>query len=62
MVQSGITTTDVLKLRDKLYEGMQVTTPIGKAKLLEKYPFIAITDKGCWKWTDIYLAEHGVRV
>lgn len=62
MIQGRINKTDVLKLRDKLYEGMQVITPKGKAKLLEKYPFIAITDKGCWKWVDIYLAEHGVRV
>ena len=61
MVQGGVNKIDVLKLRDKLYEGRQVITPKGKAKLLEKYSFIAITDKGCWKWVDIYLAEHGVR-
>ncbi len=59
MVQSGINKTDVLKLWDKLYEGMYVTTPIGKAKLLKKYPNFAVTDKGNWKWIEVYLAEHG---
>lgn len=36
-----------------------VRTPKGKARLLRKYPFIALTDKGSFTWVDLYLAERG---
>lgn len=61
MIDTGIRKHDVINLCDKLIEGMTIKTPVGEAKLLNKYSHIAKTDKGCWNWTEIYLAEHGVR-
>lgn len=60
-VDNAVSKASVNKLRDRLIEGMQIATPIGKAKLLKKYPYIAHTDKGCWQWVEVYLAEHGYR-
>jgi hypothetical protein len=55
-----MTKADVKKFRDRLVAGMIVKTPMGKGKIITKYPFIARTEKGCWSWSEIYLAEHGV--
>lgn len=61
MVEGGIPKTSVIKMRDNFIEGVQIKTPLGEATLLKKYPHYASTDKGNWKWIEIYLAEHGMR-
>ena len=60
-ISQAVQKKDILALRDKLIEGMTIKTPKGEAKLLNRYPHIAVTDKGCWNWTEVYLAEHGMR-
>ena len=56
---TGIDQSEVKALRNKLIEGTQVKTPVGSATLLHKYKHFAQTDKGNWKWIEVYLAEHG---
>ena len=59
MIQTGIQAKDVEAMRDAFYEGYHIKTPMGEALLQKKYPHFAQTDKGCFKWIEIYLAEHG---
>ena len=61
MIDTGINVNEVRKLRDNLIDGCQVTTPYGRCKLIEKFPYMARTEKGCFKWIEIYLAERGIR-
>ena len=61
MVEGGISTIEIKNMRDGFIEGVRIKTPIGEAKLIEKYPHFAQTDKGSFKWIEIYLAEHGTR-
>ena len=61
MVQPRVTTYDLDSMKDGFMEGMQISTPLGKATLLHKYKNFAQTDKGNWKWVEIFLAEHGTR-
>ena len=59
MVEGGISTIEIKNMRDGFIEGVRIKTPIGEAKLIKKYPNFAVTDKGNWKWIEVYLAEHG---
>ena len=59
MIDTGINVYEVKKLRDRLIEGTIIATPYGKCRLLNKYPNIAKTEQGCFKWIEIYLAENG---
>jgi hypothetical protein len=59
MIQTGINIREVNALRDKLIEGVLIKTPLGRATLIKKYPNYAHTDKGNWKWAEVYLAEQG---
>lgn len=59
MVEGGIDKSLVISCRDSFMEGVLIKTPKGKAKLIKKYPNYAKTDKGNWKWIEVYLAEHG---
>lgn len=61
MIQTGLNINDINALRDRLIEGMEICVPVGKAKLLKKYRNFASTDKGNWKWVEVYLAENGTR-
>lgn len=53
--------SEINDFKDSIISGCQVNTPYGKCKLLEKYPHMARTEKGCFNWNEIYLAEKGVR-
>ena len=51
---------DVNIMRDGFIEGMLIATPQGRAKLEKKYPFMAQTEKGLFRWEDIFFAERGI--
>ena len=51
---------DIISLAERLIPGTLVKTPLGKTKLIKKYPYIAHCENGCWSWKEIYLAENGV--
>ena len=59
MAQARVTIYDLDSMKARFMEGMQISTPLGKATLLHKYKNFAQTDKGNWKWVEIYLAENG---
>lgn len=59
MITGGITAEEIKNMRDGFIEGVRIKTPVGEAKLIKKYPNFAVTDKGNWKWVEIFLAEHG---
>lgn len=59
MITGRITAEEIKNMRDGFIEGVHIKTPIGEAKLIKKYPNFAVTDKGNWKWIEVYLAEHG---
>ena len=59
MMDTRIYAHQIQAMIDKLQEGMLIKTPLGKSKLLHKYKYFAQTDKGNWKWIEVYLAENG---
>lgn len=59
MIEGGILATEIKNMRDGFIEGVRIKTPVGETKLIKKYPNFAVTDKGNWKWIEVYLAEHG---
>ena len=52
--------THIISLAEKLIPGTLVKTPLGKSKLIKKYPYLAHCENGCWAWNEIYLAENGI--
>ena len=51
---------DIVALAEKLIPHTLVKTPLGRARLLKKYPYMAQCSNGCWNWNEIYLAENGI--
>lgn len=52
---------EVARFRNSIMIGLLIKTPKGTARLLKKYPYIAITDRGTFRWTEIFFAERGIR-